>query len=116
MVWQHKWGQMKSSITYSLSPITYKSGRQYQLTEISIDNHRCDKRGEPQGRGSDDYNPITFQNEMNMKTRRYLLTVTDGDCNDRTKIKNAIIDTLEFDAKFSASPLYGSRFSIMPFL
>lgn len=53
---------------------------------------------------------------MNMKTRRYLLTVTDGDCNDRTKIKNAIIDTLEFDAKFSASPLYGCRFSIMPFL
>lgn len=51
-----------------------------------------------------------------MKTRRYLLTVTDGDCNDRMKLRKAIIDTLKFDAKFSASPLYGCRFSIMPFL
>lgn len=51
-----------------------------------------------------------------MKTRRYLLTVTGGDCDDRMKVKNAIIDTLEFDAKFSAAPLYGCRFSIMPFL
>lgn len=53
---------------------------------------------------------------MNMKTRRFLVTVTDGDCDDPMKVRNAIINTLEFDAKFSASPLYGCRFSIIPFL
>ena len=51
-----------------------------------------------------------------MKTRRYLLTVTDGDCNDRTKLRNAIIDALEIDAGFSASPLFDCRFSIIPLL
>lgn len=51
-----------------------------------------------------------------MKTRRFLVTVTDGDCNDRMKLRNAIINTLKFDAMFSASPLYGCQFSIIPFL
>lgn len=53
---------------------------------------------------------------MNMKTRRFLVTVTDGDIYNPMKVRNAIINTLEFDAKFSASPLYGCRFSIIPFL
>lgn len=53
---------------------------------------------------------------MNMKTRRYLVTVIGDNCIDFTKVRIAINDTLEFNAKFSASPLYGCQFLIMPFL